>query len=85
MMSYADRPGWFESCSRAVDRARELRAEFFDHLYETLQNARLAPMMADVTAGWAIAQAIAIVTRSSPASRASGRSRSTVSNSSSCQ
>jgi quercetin dioxygenase-like cupin family protein/pyrroloquinoline quinone (PQQ) biosynthesis protein C len=56
MMSYADRPGWFDSCSRAVDRALELRAEFFDHMYETLQNARLAPMMARMQARQSLAR-----------------------------
>ncbi|TMQ02299.1 MAG: cupin domain-containing protein, partial [Deltaproteobacteria bacterium] len=45
MASYADRPGWFEACAGGITRALDLRTEFFDHLFDALQTARLAPML----------------------------------------
>jgi len=41
MMSYADRPGWFEACAGALNRALDLRTEFFDNLFDELQHTRL--------------------------------------------
>lgn len=45
MLSYADRPGWFESCAHGITRALDLRTEFFDRLLDGLHAARLAPML----------------------------------------
>jgi mannose-6-phosphate isomerase-like protein (cupin superfamily) len=45
MLSYAGRPGWFESCAEGVRRALDLRTAFFDHLFDTLRTARLEPML----------------------------------------
>ena len=45
MVSYADRPGWFEACAGALNRALDLRTEFFNNLFGALQNTRLDPML----------------------------------------
>lgn len=45
MMSYAGQPGWFEACTDALQRALDLRLEFFDRMFDALQNARLAPLV----------------------------------------
>lgn len=45
MVSYAHHPGWFAACAGAVNRALELRAGFFDDLFDTLQAARLEPIL----------------------------------------
>jgi quercetin dioxygenase-like cupin family protein/pyrroloquinoline quinone (PQQ) biosynthesis protein C len=45
MVSYAERPGWFEACAGALDRALDLRTEFFDRLFDAVQNSRLEPML----------------------------------------
>ncbi|MBC7544842.1 MAG: iron-containing redox enzyme family protein [Candidatus Sericytochromatia bacterium] len=42
MVSYADAPGWSETCMLAMNRALDLRHGFFDALYETLQHRRVA-------------------------------------------
>lgn len=36
MCSYSDQAGWLELCKRAADQALSLRANFFEHLYDTL-------------------------------------------------
>jgi len=46
MLSYAGQPGWFEACASAMDRALELRTEFFDNIYKSLQIRRLDPVIA---------------------------------------
>jgi mannose-6-phosphate isomerase-like protein (cupin superfamily) len=46
MVSYADRPGWFEACAGALNRALDLRTALFDHLFDALHKARLDPMLA---------------------------------------
>jgi pyrroloquinoline quinone (PQQ) biosynthesis protein C/quercetin dioxygenase-like cupin family protein len=45
MASYADHPGWFDACRTAMNRALDLRLEFFDHLFDALQSRRLEPML----------------------------------------
>jgi quercetin dioxygenase-like cupin family protein/pyrroloquinoline quinone (PQQ) biosynthesis protein C len=45
MASYADVPNWFESCQGAMNRALELRDEFFTNIYEALQKRRLDPIV----------------------------------------
>ncbi|HEX8115030.1 MAG TPA: cupin domain-containing protein, partial [Kofleriaceae bacterium] len=50
MVSYADRPGWFDACAGALQRALDLRTEFFDRLFDALQKARLEPLLARMQA-----------------------------------
>ena len=50
MVSYADRPGWFEACAGALQRALDLRTEFFDRVFDALQKARLEPLLARMQA-----------------------------------
>jgi mannose-6-phosphate isomerase-like protein (cupin superfamily) len=45
MMSYADRPGWFEACAGALNRALDLRTELFDNLFDALQSNRLESIL----------------------------------------
>lgn len=45
MASYADQPGWFEACANAIDRALELRDEFFSHIFLALQANRIGPIL----------------------------------------
>jgi quercetin dioxygenase-like cupin family protein/pyrroloquinoline quinone (PQQ) biosynthesis protein C len=45
MTSYAGRPGWFDACATALDRALELRTEFFDNLCDAQQRSRLESML----------------------------------------
>jgi len=45
MLSYAGRPGWFDACATALNRALELRAQFFDNLFDALQRSRLESML----------------------------------------
>lgn len=56
MMSYADRPGWFETCAEAMRRALDLRLEFFDALYDDLQRARIAPIVQRMAARESLAR-----------------------------
>jgi len=46
MASYAREPGWFDACVAAMNRALELRDEFFTNLYTTLRLRRLEPIVA---------------------------------------
>ncbi len=50
MISYADRPGWFEACAGALQRALDLRTEFFDRMFDALQKTRLEPLLARMQA-----------------------------------
>jgi pyrroloquinoline quinone (PQQ) biosynthesis protein C/quercetin dioxygenase-like cupin family protein len=50
MASYAGDPGWFDACRQAMNRALELRSEFFTHIFESLHRQRIAPMVARVQA-----------------------------------
>jgi len=45
MMSYAGQPGWFEACAGAMNRALDLRMEFFESVFEELQKARVEPIV----------------------------------------
>lgn len=58
MMSYADRPGWFEACAHGITRALDLRTGFFDDLFGALQLARLAPMLQRMQDRASLAQAV---------------------------
>jgi mannose-6-phosphate isomerase-like protein (cupin superfamily)/pyrroloquinoline quinone (PQQ) biosynthesis protein C len=58
MTSYASQPGWFEACAAAANRALELRAEFFDDLFEALQNQRLKPLLARMQGHQSLARGV---------------------------
>jgi mannose-6-phosphate isomerase-like protein (cupin superfamily)/pyrroloquinoline quinone (PQQ) biosynthesis protein C len=58
MLSYADRPGWFAACAAAVTRALDLRTTFFGHLFDTLQDARIAPMLRRMQARESLAHGV---------------------------
>jgi len=58
MRSYAGRPGWFEACAGAVDRALGLRAEFFDQLLDDLKARRLRPMLGRMHARESLARGV---------------------------
>jgi pyrroloquinoline quinone (PQQ) biosynthesis protein C/quercetin dioxygenase-like cupin family protein len=45
MRSYADDPGWFDTCLAAMTRALDLRAEFFANIFNALQQRRLAAIV----------------------------------------
>jgi len=45
MVSYAREPGWFEVCRLAMICALDLRLEFFNNLFEALQQRRLEPLL----------------------------------------
>jgi quercetin dioxygenase-like cupin family protein/pyrroloquinoline quinone (PQQ) biosynthesis protein C len=48
MASYADVPGWFDACQGAMNRALELRDEFFTNIYAALQKRRLDPIVSRI-------------------------------------
>jgi len=56
MLSYADRPGWFDTCASAMRHALDLRLEFFDALYDDLQRARIAPIVQRMAARESLAR-----------------------------
>jgi mannose-6-phosphate isomerase-like protein (cupin superfamily)/pyrroloquinoline quinone (PQQ) biosynthesis protein C len=45
MLSYAERPGWFEACAGALQRALDLRTAFFDQLFDALHKVRIEPVL----------------------------------------
>jgi pyrroloquinoline quinone (PQQ) biosynthesis protein C/mannose-6-phosphate isomerase-like protein (cupin superfamily) len=45
MLSYSNKPNWYDSARRAMDRALTLRSRFFDNLYEAIQQRRLKGLM----------------------------------------
>jgi hypothetical protein len=40
MASYAGEPGWFDACAQAMNRALELRNEFFSNMFHALHERR---------------------------------------------
>jgi quercetin dioxygenase-like cupin family protein/pyrroloquinoline quinone (PQQ) biosynthesis protein C len=50
MISYASEPRWFDTCRRAMQRALDLRLEFFDRLAEALVHRRVASLLGRVNA-----------------------------------
>jgi mannose-6-phosphate isomerase-like protein (cupin superfamily)/pyrroloquinoline quinone (PQQ) biosynthesis protein C len=58
MLSYAGRPGWFESCAEGVRRALDLRTAFFDQLFDSLRTARLDPMLRRMQARGSLATGV---------------------------
>ena len=45
MASYANEPGWYDTCLAAMDHALQLRNEFFSSLFDSLQKNRLVPTL----------------------------------------
>nr|HEX4316734.1 iron-containing redox enzyme family protein [Kofleriaceae bacterium] len=45
MASYAGEHGWYDACQQAMNRALELRDEFFTSIFEALQKRRLEAML----------------------------------------
>ncbi len=41
MLSYTGQPAWFESCAKAMNHALSLRTQFFENIFEGLQERRL--------------------------------------------
>jgi pyrroloquinoline quinone (PQQ) biosynthesis protein C/quercetin dioxygenase-like cupin family protein len=56
MLSYSDHPNWFEACSRALDHALTLRADFFASIFDALQIRRLSPILARMQGPRSLAQ-----------------------------
>ena len=48
MLSYRDQPNWFERCREAMNRALDLRLQFFDRCVEEIQRRRLDAMLSRV-------------------------------------
>jgi mannose-6-phosphate isomerase-like protein (cupin superfamily)/pyrroloquinoline quinone (PQQ) biosynthesis protein C len=48
MASYADQPGWYGTCLKALDEALTLREKFFNNLFETLWLSRVHPIANDI-------------------------------------
>jgi quercetin dioxygenase-like cupin family protein len=51
MLSYAYEPNWFDVCKRAMNRALDLRMEFFERVMTELHRRRLDGIVAHVNAG----------------------------------
>jgi len=47
---------WFEACAGALDRALDLRTEFFDPLFDAVQNAWLSGMLRRMEARQSLAR-----------------------------
>jgi len=56
MASYHTDPGWFDACHDAMNRALELRGEFFTTMFEALRTRRIAPMLARMNARESLAR-----------------------------
>jgi pyrroloquinoline quinone (PQQ) biosynthesis protein C/mannose-6-phosphate isomerase-like protein (cupin superfamily) len=48
MASYAGEAGWFDACAQAMNRALELRTEFFNNIFAALHKQRLDPVLARI-------------------------------------
>ncbi len=59
MASYAGEQGWFDACLQAMNRALELRGEFFTNIHASLHRRRLDPMLAKVQARRSLAGGLA--------------------------
>jgi pyrroloquinoline quinone (PQQ) biosynthesis protein C/quercetin dioxygenase-like cupin family protein len=56
MASYAGEPGWFDACQQAMNRALELRTEFFTNILHALHEQRLDPMIERIQARRSLAE-----------------------------
>ncbi len=59
MASYAGEQGWFDACQQAMNRALELRAEFFTNILDALHKQRLDPMLQRIQARKSLAGELA--------------------------
>jgi pyrroloquinoline quinone (PQQ) biosynthesis protein C/quercetin dioxygenase-like cupin family protein len=48
MASYAGEAGWFDACQQAMNRALELRTEFFANIFHALHERRIGPVVARI-------------------------------------
>jgi pyrroloquinoline quinone (PQQ) biosynthesis protein C/quercetin dioxygenase-like cupin family protein len=48
MASYAEDPGWYDACLGAMNRALELRDEFFTNIFDAVQKRRLDPILSSL-------------------------------------
>jgi mannose-6-phosphate isomerase-like protein (cupin superfamily)/pyrroloquinoline quinone (PQQ) biosynthesis protein C len=62
MLSYAHEPRWFETCVRAMNRALDLRLEFFERLAGELQRRRLDATVARINDGVSLSPLVARAT-----------------------
>ncbi|MDX2093368.1 MAG: iron-containing redox enzyme family protein [Kofleriaceae bacterium] len=62
MLSYAHEPRWFETCVRAMNRALDLRLDFFEHLAAELQRRRLDVTVARINDGVSLSPLVARAT-----------------------
>jgi mannose-6-phosphate isomerase-like protein (cupin superfamily)/pyrroloquinoline quinone (PQQ) biosynthesis protein C len=51
MLSYAGEPRWYDACKRAMNRALDLRLEFFERMADELQRRRLDTTLARINDG----------------------------------
>jgi pyrroloquinoline quinone (PQQ) biosynthesis protein C/mannose-6-phosphate isomerase-like protein (cupin superfamily) len=58
MASYAGEQGWFDACLQAMNRALDLRTEFFTNIFEALHERRLEPMMSRLQARRSLAEGV---------------------------
>jgi quercetin dioxygenase-like cupin family protein/pyrroloquinoline quinone (PQQ) biosynthesis protein C len=58
MASYANEPGWFDACVAAMNRALELRDEFFRNIFDALHARRLDPILARMQAHDSLARGV---------------------------
>jgi mannose-6-phosphate isomerase-like protein (cupin superfamily)/pyrroloquinoline quinone (PQQ) biosynthesis protein C len=56
MAAYAGEPGWFDACLQAMNRALELRAEFFANIFHALRERRIGPVVARIQERRSLAQ-----------------------------
>ncbi len=59
MASYAGEPGWFDACQQAMNRALELRSEFFANIFQALHERRIGPVVARIQERRSLAQDLA--------------------------
>jgi len=59
MASYAGESGWYDACLRAMNRALDLRNEFFTHLFDELHERRLRPMLDKIQSRTSLATGMA--------------------------
>ena len=58
MVSYAERPDWFDTCRRSMDYALTLRQRFFEQLYETIEARRLRAILDGIQRGVSLASEV---------------------------
>lgn len=59
MASYAGEPGWFNACEQAMNRALELRTEFFANIFHALHERRMEPVVQKIQDRRSLAKGLA--------------------------